>query len=138
MLGYPYPYPYHCKDIRMLENTQKFALRVCFKDWSSQYDDLLERANLSTLASRRKQAKLCHLFKILHGLTDCRCAPINYKRSNYNTRQVSNVSLQDLPGNTYQFLSSFYPHSISLWNSLPPSSQTLTTLCSFKRSLSSL
>ena len=127
--------PYHYKDIQMLENTQKFALRICFKDWSSQYDDLLERANLSTLASRRKQAKLCHLFKILHGLTDCRCAPINYKRPKYSTRQVSNLSLQDLPGNTYQFLSSFYPHSISLWNSLPPSNQTLTTLYSFKRSL---
>ena len=43
-------------------------------------------------------------------------AHINYKRPKYSTRQVSNLLLQDLPGNTYQFLSSLYPHSISLWN----------------------
>lgn len=112
--------PYHYKDIQILENAQKFALRVCFKDWSSQYADLLERANLPSLASRRKQAKLGQLFKIVHDLTDCQCAPVLYKRPMYNTRQVCDSSLQDLSGNTSQFLYSFYPHSISLWNSLPP------------------
>ena len=30
---------------------QKFALRTCFKDWSSQYTDLLEHASLPSLAS---------------------------------------------------------------------------------------
>ena len=128
--------PYHCKDIQMLENTQKFALKTCFKDWYSQYADLLEHASLPSLASRRKQAKLCHLFKIVHGLTDCQCAPVIRKRPLYNTRQVSNLSLQDISVNTSQFLHSFYPHSISLWNSLPPNHQMLTTLHSFKKSLS--
>ena len=55
--------PYDCKGIQMLENIQKFVLRICFKDWSSQYVDLLERAELPTLASHHKQAKLCQLFK---------------------------------------------------------------------------
>ena len=125
--------PYHCKDIQMLENTQKFALRTCFKDWSSQYTDLLEHASLPSLASHRKQAKLCHpVFKITHGLTDCQCAPVIFKRPLYNTRQFSNLSLQDISVNTSQFLYSFYPHSIFLWNSLPLNHQMLTTLYSFK------
>ena len=117
---------YHCKDIQMLENTQKFALRTCFKDWSSQYADLLEHASLPSLVSHHKQAKLCHLFKIVHGLTVCQCTPVICKRPIYNTRQVSNLSLQDISVNTSQFLYSFYPHSIFLWNSLPPNHQMLT------------
>ena len=48
--------PHHSKDIQMLENTQKFALRTCCKDWSSQYTDLLDHTNLPSLASHRKQA----------------------------------------------------------------------------------
>ncbi len=125
--------PHHCKNTQVLENTQKFALRTCFKDWSSQYTDLLEYASLPSLASCHKQAKLYHLFKIVHGLTDCQCAPIICKRPLFNTRQVSNLSLQDISVNTSQCLYSFYPHSISLWNSLPPNHQMLTT---FKRPLS--
>ena len=86
--------------------------------------------------SRRKQTKLCHLFKIVHGLTDCQCAPVIRKRPLYNTRQVSNLSLQDISVNTSQFLYSFYPHFISSWNSLPPNHQMLTTLYSFKGTVS--
>lgn len=127
--------PHQCKDIQMLENTQKFALRVCYRDWSSHYVELLDRASLPSLANRRRQAKLCHLFKIIHGLTDCQCAPIAYRQPLYNTRQVSSFSLKDLHANSSQFLYSFYPHSISLWNSLPPNHQILSTLHSFKQSL---
>ena len=128
--------PHYCKNTQVIENTQKFALRTCFKDWSSQYADLLEYASLPSLASCHKQAKLYHLFKVVHGLTDCQCAPIICKRPLFNTRQVSNLSLQDFSVNTSQCLYSFYPHSISLWNSLPPNHQMLTTLYSFKRPLS--
>ena len=92
--------PHHCQDIQMLENTQKFALRTCCKDWSSQYTDLLGHTRLPSLASRHKQAKLSHLFKIVHGLTDCQCAPVVRKRPLHNTRQVSDLTLQDLPANT--------------------------------------
>ena len=81
--------PHHSKDIQMLENTQKFALRTCCKDWSSQYTDLLDHTNfLPSLASRRKQAKLCHLFKIIHGLTDCQCAPV-VRKGHYTTQDRS-------------------------------------------------
>ena len=57
-------------DIDKLEDVQKFALRVCFKSWDSSYDDLLVKSRLLPLESRRLQFSLCHLFKILRGLTD--------------------------------------------------------------------
>ena len=83
--------PHLIKDTRSLEQTQKFALRTCFWDWTCSYEELLARAQLSTLAERRKCAKLCHPLKVIHGLTDC---PIQVKSPTYNTRQVSNLSLE--------------------------------------------
>ena len=110
---------------------------MCYREWTCQYEHLLERAKLPTLSERRKRAKLCHLFKIVHELTDCQVAPVYTKMLSYNTRQVSNLSLQDLRANTSQFLFSFYPHTISLWNSLPPDIQTTSSLHAFKQSLTS-
>ena len=127
--------PHLVKDTQSLERTQKFALRTCFKDWSCSYEELLARANLPTLAERRKRAKLCHLFKIIHGLTDCQSAPIQVKSPIYNTRQVSNLSLESLRAKTSQFQYSFFPHSISLWNSLPTDTQSISSFHTFKQSL---
>ena len=129
--------PHLAKDIQSLEQAQKFALRISYREWTCQYEHLLERAKLPTLSERRKRAKLCHLFKIVHELTDCQVAPVHTKMLSYNTRQVSNLSLQDLRANTSQFLFSFYPHTISLWNSLPPDIQTISSLHAFKQSLTS-
>ena len=86
--------PLLVKDTQSLERTQKFALRTCFKDWTCSYEELLARAHLPTLAERRKRAKLFHLFKIIHGLTDCQSAPIQVKSPTYDTKQVSNLSLE--------------------------------------------
>ena len=38
--------PHLTKDTMLLENAQKFSLRVCLKDWSSSYEELLCKANL--------------------------------------------------------------------------------------------
>ena len=68
--------PYLIKDMETLEKTQKFGLRVCLKDWSSDYTNLLSAAKIPTLSSRRSQARLTHIFKIIHQLTDFPDAPI--------------------------------------------------------------
>ena len=48
---------------RSLENIQKFALRMCTKNWNQEYDVLLNSYGIPTLAVRRKQLKLCLYFK---------------------------------------------------------------------------
>ena len=127
--------PYLAKDIQSLERTQKFALRMCFRDWSFPYQELLARAETPSLAERRERAKLCHLFKIVHGLTDCQSAPVQVKSAAYNTRQVSNFTLENIRATTSQFLYSFFPHSISLWNSQSTNIQTTMSLHTFKQLL---
>ena len=55
-------------NINKLENTQKFALKVCTKHWNLGYQDLLELTNSPSLQSRRLYFKLCTLYKIVHNL----------------------------------------------------------------------
>ena len=55
--------PFLEKDIELLlENVQKFALRVCTKQWDAVYSTLLETSGMPSLESRRVNAKLCHLY----------------------------------------------------------------------------
>ena len=127
--------PYLAKDIQSLEQTQKFALRMCFRDWSCPYQELLVQAETPSLAERRERAKLCHLYKIVHGLTDCQSAPVQVKSPAYNTRQVTDFTLENIRTNTSQFLYSFFPHSISLWNSQSTNTQTALSFYTFKQLL---
>ena len=41
------------RDINFLEGVQNIALRVCFKQYSGSYEDLLSMANLPALKARR-------------------------------------------------------------------------------------
>ena len=45
--------PYLAKDIIAIERVQKFAFRVCLKDWSLEYDEALDLSNLPSLGMRR-------------------------------------------------------------------------------------
>ena len=51
--------PHLIKDIDQLESIQKFALKVCLKQWDSSYFNLLQSTNLPTLSNRRKYLGLC-------------------------------------------------------------------------------
>ena len=46
--------PYQLKDIKKLEDVQSFALKLCTKQWSSDYHSLLYQLSLPKLSSRRK------------------------------------------------------------------------------------
>ena len=92
-------------EIDKLEEVQKFALRVCLKSWDKNYDDLLLNSELPSLQKRRVLASLCHLYKILRGLTehDFDEAPLQPQSSVYNTHS-SCKSMLTLP----QFRTSSY------------------------------
>ena len=123
-------------DIESLENVQKFALRVCMKSWNSPYEELLTSAKLPSLQDRRTVASLCHLFKIVKGLTDFPDAPVHAMIHNYDTR-LSDKSLFTVPQcrtNAYQH--SFFPSTLTNWNSLPREASQTNTIVAFKRHIS--
>ena len=57
--------PHLQKDI---ERVQKFALRMCAKQWDLGYAELLNLFNVPSLMHRRKYLNLCTMYKIVHNL----------------------------------------------------------------------
>ena len=118
-----------------LERVQKFELRMCMRDWNADYATLLQSSNLPTLASRRHYLKLCFLYQVIQGQFDIPGAPVVWRNLPLNLRNNSTFLLLRpvTHSNAHQF--SFFPHTIDLWNSLPPPVHSCDSLYSFKRSL---
>ena len=56
------------KDIELLESVQKFASKVCTKQWREPYNSLRTSLKLPLLKERRVVLKLSVLYKYLNGL----------------------------------------------------------------------
>ena len=54
--------PHLIKDITKLENVQKFAMKMCSKQWDLGYQDLIELPQLPTVQNRRLYLRLCTLY----------------------------------------------------------------------------
>ena len=78
--------PHLSKDILAVENTQRFALRVCHKDWRASYESLLSRCGIPHLSTRRNFLKLCWLFNIFSGRIVLPCSPSSRRYSLYPNR----------------------------------------------------
>ena len=126
--------PHLAKDIELHEKSQKFALQVCTKNWSATYAELLKSTHVPSLSDRRKIAKLCHLYKLVYDLADCQNAPVVQRPPSYSRRK-NPIQLQRVTTHSLQFQSSFYPHTISLWNNLSLNNDSLISICSFKHSV---
>ena len=83
--------PFIKKDRLLLECTQKFALRMCLKDWNLHYSSLLCSSHLPSLADRRKYLKLCILLKFIHQLAS---SPTSFELRHRDSRLVlPNINL---------------------------------------------
>ena len=106
-------------DIDIVETVQKYALRVCTKSWDLSYDDLLNATSVSPLHQRRIITCLCHLYKVLNGLTEFPNAPVRAKNFPYNSRLASSSYLNVPKFRTFSHGHSFFPNTVTLWNNLP-------------------
>ena len=122
-----------CKasDTRKLERLQERGLRAVFKDNSSTYEQLLEKADLPTLLNSRLQDLCILMYKVKHKLCPTYISNIfKEPNSNYNLRQAD-FSIPSYETVTYG------KHSIrylgpKLWTKLPKNIRDVTTLTSFK------
>ena len=127
--------PYTVKDVQQIEGAQKFALRVCMKDWSSSYDNLLEQSDLNKLSMRRNYLSLCHLYRLSQQQCIHPDALLSLYQNSHHTRSQGQNMYERLQARTNVFYSSFFPRAIREWNSLPPTVTSSQTLASFKRNL---
>ena len=109
--------PHLQRDINSLECVQKFALRLCSKQWDTGYHELLNMFSLPSLENRRLHLKLCHLFKIVYGL--CYFPPEAIVANNNLTHSSRSLMLQQPFSRTNAFYHSFLPDTIRTWNNLP-------------------
>ena len=127
--------PYLSKDREALEKVQRFGLRVCLKKWDLDQEQLLLATNMDSLADRRSRAKLSHLYKIMHDLTDYPDAPLSHKVRHYDARQENSEQLIVPRARTLQYQRSYFPDSILKWNSLPSEVTACSSLSLFRKYL---
>ena len=99
------------RDIQQLKRVQKFALRMCSKQWDLGYEELLNRFNIPSLDDHRKYLNLCTMYKIVHD-------HVYFPHGVFVPRVHSHV-----------------PHTCTLWNNLPSNITHACTLSAFMFSL---
>ena len=130
--------PHLIKDIDQLESIQKFALKVCFKQWDSSYSDLLQSSNLPTLSHRRKYLGLCYFYKLVNNIFEFPQCPLTPRVLNYPNRNGRADLFVQPHANSNTYHNSFFPLTIPQWNSLPTCVASAPSIFSFKRQLSNV
>ena len=59
--------PYTDKGTQALESVQKFACKVCLKQWDIDYESMLQQLELTSLSQRRNFLKLTTMYNIING-----------------------------------------------------------------------
>ena len=119
----------------MLESVQKFALRVCSKQWNTDYDTLLAKFNLPSLEKRRLYLRLTYAFNLLKG-NYLMPSPslIELKYFKHNSR--SHNSMLKIPfAKSSSYFHSFFCDALRLWNNLPTDIVSATDTDKFKELL---
>ena len=127
--------PHYSTLISALEKVQKFALRICTRNWNSDYTNLLRDCNLPALSTRRLYLKLCFLHQVINENFVFPYAPLTRRNIPLNLRNSDSLQFERPLVQTNAYKYSFFPHTIATWNTLPSDIQLCTSLWSFKRYL---
>ena len=126
--------PHLVKDQKMLENVEKFGCRLAAHHWDASYQELLELFELQPLEQRRLYLKLGMMFKIIHKLCYFPNAP-PIRDDLPSLRGVHSLPLDPPFAHTNAYKYSFFPHTMSAWNSLTNECVTSSSYSSFMRQL---
>ena len=127
--------PYLQKDIKKLEQIQKFGLRMCTKRWDTEYHQLLSMFKSPSLEERRRYLCLCTMYKIVNELADFPQHVFILKQPT-NLRSSTSMSQYIQPfARTSSMQNSYVPLTCHIWNSLPKYIRDAESLMEFKRKL---
>ena len=131
--------PHTDKNIDKLEVVQRRAARYVLHRHrnKSSVTNMLQSLNWRSLEDRRKDMRLCMMYKIDRGLVAIRREQrlIPPKRT---TRHSHSRTFQTITSRTEKRKMSFFPRTVRDWNALPPDIPELETLEAFKASVSVL
>ena len=125
---------HHCglMNTRKLEKIQFRALKFVFSDYESDYDSLLQKAQIPTLEINRLRAFAIKIYKIQNDLSPAILGN-SFKQNSrpYNLRSGKSFTLSNKRTTKYG-LHSFQHFGITIWNSLPTHFRSATDLKTFK------
>ena len=118
---------------RKIESIQKRALRFVFKDYTSTYDQLLQKASTSTLYLTRLRNIAIESFKIMHNIGPSYLFNLlQEKEHTHNLRSDRNVNQPKC--NTVSYgTNSFMYKGAKIWNNLPNELKNCISLEQFKK-----
>ncbi len=127
--------PHSLKETNVLEKVQKFALKVSLKDWRGSTISLLNKSKVSLLSCRRRQLRLILLFKIKVNIVQYPNPPIGLRELHYQHRHANTEQLTVPFAKKNYYYYSYFPRTITEWNSLTFDTSTIHSAAQFKKLL---
>ena len=84
--------PYLSKDINSLESVQRFALKVCLKQWNTPYCQLLNQSRPPDLSTHHKHLSLCNIVNGIHVYPNLSLVPYSPQHMLRNTHSYMQFS----------------------------------------------
>ena len=128
--------PYQKGHINALESIQKFALKVCSKQWNADYQSLLRAYKIHTLEKRRDYLNLSFLYNIITGTYSFpNPSPVQFKPTCNLATRSHQYQLLIPTARTSAHLYSFFCATPRAWNLLPEYVVTASNIDLFKKRL---
>ena len=125
----------HTKKLKdKVEKTQRRAARYVTNRYhnTSSVSNMLQHLHWPTLEHRRNLSRLTMFYKITHNLVAINPDLYLTPQTSSSTRHASPLHYQTFSTRTDYFKFSFFPYTVVLWNSLPHSVVSATSLDQFK------
>ena len=131
--------PHTLSDNSKLGKVQHFPLKMCSKKWSADYHSLLSTFNIPCLSSCCTIAKLILLHKFIYKQMHIPESFFSFHHQHsHNLRSCHPLNLDCSLSQASASQHSFFPSSITLWNSLPSIAKSFNFSDEFKSYLSTL
>ena len=115
-----------------LEKLQNRALRIVFNEYTSSYESLLSKRNLSTLHMNRLRCIATEIYKCINNITPEYLRDlVEVKQAKYSFRYENTIRIPTVRTVTYG-QKSFRFESARVWNSLPNELRAATSFWEFK------
>lgn len=130
----------YAAQVSQLESVQRFAARLCTKQWQGSCSQLLAQLNWSPLQCRHTKQKLILYRRILHGDSIIPSSHFTLMSNPNPHHYHHDLPLQTPLARTNCFKSSFFVSTTRDWNTLPNNVVSALTPLAFRDSchLSSL
>ena len=128
--------PHQQKYVNMIEMVQRRAARYTLNrnHNTSSVSDMLQELGWESTSCRRSRADLICFFKVQHELIAVPPPSLIQKPNRQSSTRYFQIPLCS----TEAYRQSFFPHAIWLWNTLPPTVESLDSLEAFKAAISKL